>query len=185
MTREDDMTTQVLSSAVVPDPDTHPSSFLRSDLEAAGFRGWRTWDALRASGFTGVCRGPAAYVVYRPSAGPPTFLTDNPAHHFKGKDPSVAIDTLGANWVAGAHVIYIGKAEVADRRVKQFADFGAGRPVGHWGGRLIWQLADSAELLVAWHAISWGEAARSYEKRLLRHFASLYSDSLPFANLMG
>lgn len=180
------MTTQaVMRSTVVRSPDTYPSSFLRGDLEAAGFRGWRTWDALRASGFSGVWKGPAAYVIYRPNAGPPAFLTDNPAHHFKGQDPTVTIDALQANWVLGAHVVYIGKAEVADRRLKQFADFGAGRPVGHWGGRLIWQLADSADLLVAWHAISWEESPRSYEKRLLAHFASLHNGSLPYANLTG
>jgi hypothetical protein len=72
--------------------------------------------------------------------------------------------------VPGAEVVYIGKADDAGRRLKQFARFGAGEPVGHWGGRYIWQLADSSELLVAWHAISWEELARDYEKRLLARF---------------
>ena len=85
----------------------------------------------------------------------------------------------------GAHVVYIGKADVANRRLRQFARFGAGDPVGHWGGRLIWQLADSSELLVAWHAISWAELARDYEKRLLAHFRELYDSARPFANLTG
>jgi hypothetical protein len=62
------------------------------------------------------------------------------------------LDALVSNWVPGAEVVYIGKADQLRRRLVQFADFGAGRPVGHWGGRLIWQLADVAALQVAWKA---------------------------------
>jgi hypothetical protein len=47
---------------------------------------------------------------------------------------------LIANWVDGAEVVYIGKADQLKRRLTQFADFGGGKPIGHWGGRLIWQL---------------------------------------------
>jgi hypothetical protein len=39
---------------------------------------------------------------------------------------------------------------------------------------LIRQLADADELLVAWHEITWAEAARDYERRLLRAFAGQY-----------
>ena len=42
-----------------------------------------------------------------------------------------------------------------------------GEPVGHRGGRLIWQLADANRLLVAWHVVTWDETARDYERRLL------------------
>lgn len=59
------------------------------------------------------------------------------------------------------------------------------RPIGHWGGRYIWQLADADELLVAWHPISWDEAAREYERRLLAHFGDLDEGRRPFANLTG
>src|SRR5205807_3252231 len=113
------------------------------------------------------------------------FRDSNPGGRFKGKDPSVADGTLAASWVSDCNVVYIGKADVADRRLKQFARFGAGEPVGHWGGRYIWQLADSGELVVAWHAISWDELAREYEKRLLAHFAELHGGVRPFANLTG
>ena len=70
-------------------------------------------------------------------------------------------------------------------RLRQYARFGAGAPVGHWGGRYIWQLADSSELLVAWHVISWYEIARDYERRLLKRFAELHDGRRPFANLTG
>lgn len=162
-----------------------PASFQRPDLEAAGFQGWDTWDSLRRSDFGPVTGGPAAYVVYRQATGSPTFLPSNPGGHFKDKDPTVPVATLATNYVTDAHVVYIGKADVADRRLKQFARFGAGEKIGHWGGRYIWQLEDSANLLVAWHPISWSEAARAYEKRLLAHFGALHGGVRPFANLTG
>jgi hypothetical protein len=162
-----------------------PTSFDRSDLEAAGFTGWRTWDELRRSDPREVPSAPAVYVVFRPAAGAPIFLDTNPGGWFKEKDPTVPIEVLAANWVLGTQVVYIGKADVADRRLNQFARFGAGEKIGHWGGRYIWQLLDSDELLVAWHAISWTELARDYEKRLLAHFAVLHGGARPFANLTG
>ena len=94
------------------------------------------------------------------------------------------VAVLNGAWVTDSPVVYIGKADVANRRLKQFARFGVGEPVGHWGGRYIWQLADSADLLVAWHPISWGEPAREYEKRVLTRFAEIHG-ARPFANLTG
>lgn len=169
----------------MPPTPSLPRSFLRPDLEACGFAGWRTWGQLRASNFSAVPDAPAVYVVYRPAATNPSFLDTNPGGRFKGKDPTVGPELLQASWVPDCSVVYIGKADVASRRLKQFARFGGGEPVGHWGGRYIWQLADSGELLVAWHAISWDELARDYEKRLLAQFAAMYGGSRPFANLTG
>jgi hypothetical protein len=162
-----------------------PTSFLRPDLEAAGFVGWRTWDELRADRFVQIRSGPGVYVIYRHSATDPEFLDVNPGGHFKRRDPTVDVAALEAKWVPGAHVVYIGKADVAAKRLKQFARFGAGEPIGHWGGRYIWQLADSDALLVAWHAITWSESPREYEKRLLALFGELGDGRRPFANLIG
>ena len=67
---------------------------------------------------------------------------------FKNKAPTVALDALVANWVDDAEVVYIGKADQLRRRLTQYADFGAGKPVGHWGGRLIWQLPSPDQLIV-------------------------------------
>ena len=131
-----------------------PESLDRRGLSAVGFVGWESWAQLRSEAFAPVPTGPAVYVVYRPAAGAPEFLKSNPGGRFKGKDPSVEQEVLTANWVQGANVVYIGKADNARRRLTQFARFGAGEPVGHWGGRLIWHLADSDQLLVAWHPIT-------------------------------
>jgi hypothetical protein len=62
-----------------------------------------------------------------------------------------------------------------------FADFGA--PFA--SGRKVDPARPAAELLVAWHAISWAEKARDYEKRLLIRFAELHDERRPFANLTG
>jgi hypothetical protein len=93
------------------------------------------------------------------------------------------VSTLAEKWVSGTQVIYIGNADVADRRLTQFARSGVGEPVGHWGGRFIWQLADAASSLIAWHGITWSETARDYEKRLIAHFEEIHGGSTPFANL--
>jgi len=77
-------------------------------------------------------------------------------------------------------VVYIGKATRPPRRLRQFRDFGAGKPVGHWGGRLIWQLADADELVVAWK-ITASEDPLEAERSLLGRFRGEYG-SLPFAN---
>jgi hypothetical protein len=171
--------------ADTPEVPALPGSFGRADLEAVGFVGWQTWDELRSTDFVAVPHGPAVYVVYGPVASEPVFLTENPGGPFKGNDPTVAVDVLEAEWVPCADVIYIGKANDAARRLKQFARFGAGELVGHWGGRYVWQLAESGGLLVAWHVISWDEVARDYEKRLLAHFCQLHGGRRPFANLIG
>jgi hypothetical protein len=59
--------------------------------------------------------------------------------------------------------------------------FGSGQSCAHHGGRYIWQLADSGQLLLFWKQIKNGMAATE-EKRLLLEFSERYG-CLPFANL--
>src|SRR4051794_18781748 len=100
-----------------------PAPFERSELAAAGFTGWRTWAELRSNELTGVAEAPVAYIVYRSGTDAPAFLARSPAGHFKGRDPTVATEALRASWVEGSHVVYIGKADIARRRLKQYARF--------------------------------------------------------------
>ena len=99
---------------------------------------------------------------------------------FKGNDPTVRQDALIANWVDDAEVIYIGKADQLKRRLTQFADFGAGKPIGHWGGRLIWQLANVEALRVAWKETP-GRVPVEVEAELIAQF-KLAHGKPPFAN---
>jgi len=160
-----------------------PIDFSRSALDAAGFTGWRAWDELRVSSFQSVPLGPCVYLVFWVATDEPTFLAESPAGRFKGQDPTVSIDVLRAAWITGAQVIYVGKGSVGKRRLRRYAQYGAGRPFGHRGGRYIWQLGDAPDLLVAWCSVGNSDSARADERRLLLHFADLHGGRLPFANL--
>ena len=58
--------------------------------------------------------------------------------------------------------------------------FGSGNEVGHWGGRLIWQLADADDLIVCWCETE--EDSRDVERNLIEKFTDEFGDR-PFANL--
>lgn len=80
------------------------------------------------------------------------LLTHGPAGHFKGRNPTVSMATLAVTWVADAHVMNIGMATPLRQRLDSYRRYGEGQPDGHQGGRYIRQLADAADLLVAWKA---------------------------------
>lgn len=139
-----------------------------------GFAGFVPFTDLRR---VGVPRTPGVYVVIRPASTPPTFLVANPAGWLLG-DPTVAQTVLHSRWVPGEPVIYIGKATDLRARLYLYRRHGQGKPVRHWGGRLIWQLADSAELLVAWKPVP---DPRTVEKTMISEFEMRHGN-LPFAN---
>lgn len=124
--------------------------------------------------------------MWRESVSEPTFFGVSRGGWFKGRDPSVSAETLAANWVATAHILYIGKADAGQsgrrglrKRLGEYLRFGAGAAIGHWGGRLIWHLADAAELKVYWKPV---REPRLEETRLITAFVDRYH-TLPFANL--
>ena len=168
-----------------PTSDGIPDGFTREELEAAGYVGWRTWADLRSAKLVEIPSVPGCYVIFRSSLDNPAYLTHNPGGQFKAKDPTVPTERMAEEWIAGAHVVYIGKANELRTRLRAYARFGAGEPVAHWGGRLIWQLADSAQLLVAWRPLSSPGTARDLERQLLARFAKVHDGRRPLANLTG
>lgn len=151
--------------------------FTVSALKGAGFEGWVAFDTLRAAACP---TAGGVYVVVQDLETPPIFAATSCGGWFKGKDPSVPREALAANWVEGATVVYIGKADNLKRRLTQYADFGAGKPVGHWGGRLIWQLSHCRDLRVAWRETP-GHVPVEVEAELLAQFQSVHGKP-PFAN---
>lgn len=127
------------------------------------------------------------YVVVRPESAEPVFLDRSTGGWFKRRDPSVGIDELKRRWVSGSPVLYVGKAGgpgspvTLRSRLKQYLDFGAGRPIGHWGGRLIWQLASAEDLCICWKRTP-NQVPRSVEQKMIREFVSAFGVR-PFANL--
>jgi hypothetical protein len=160
--------------------DELSSGFSRLGLESGGFQGWVSFGELRDARISGVPQTGGVYVVLRPESIEPRFLDSNPGGRFKGKDPTVPLESLRSNWVSQAEVVYIGKAGNLRRRLGEFTRFGAGSPVGHWGGRLIWQLADAADLLVAWKETP-GALPEAIESQLIAEFRAT-TGKPPFAN---
>ncbi|ATG51175.1 hypothetical protein CFK38_06275 [Brachybacterium vulturis] len=156
----------------------------RGGLEAEGFSGFVRFADLQ---FSQVPTASGVYVIVRQFDHEPGFLPINPAGRFKGKDPSVPRERLDAEWVAGAEVVYIGKASGGAsgrrglrKRLDEFRRFGVGDPIGHWGGRLIWQLEESDSLLVCWKDTDVEPAL--VERAMILEFTADFGRR-PFANL--
>jgi hypothetical protein len=153
--------------------------FNRQALQEAGFEGFVP---LQRLDHVSVPAGGGVYVVLRDADQPPRFLESSCGGHFKGRNPAVPVEALTGKWVPSCAVLYIGKATSLKSRLRQYRDFGCGKPVGHWGGRYLWQLADASELLVCWKLTE--EVPRSAEQLLLNEFRGRFG-RLPFANLVS
>lgn len=159
-------------------------------------------DALRAEGFVGFVpvgnlmddgldvlpKVKGIYLIIYTKNVHPRFLEIGSGGHFKGKDPNVPIPMLESSWVNGTIVIYIGKTDnTLHKRIGKYINFGKGKPVPHWGGRYIWQIADHRNLLVCWRSMP-NNIVRDHddpfqeEQKLIREFISMYG-KMPFANL--
>lgn len=156
-------------------------------IQAAGFTGFKTMKELFKDHLV-IPQVRGVYLVLNPTKEK-EFVETGTGGHFKGKNPNVSIPELEKNWVEEAIVVYIGKAggegksATLQSRLKQYLDFGQGNNVGHWGGRLIWQLKNAEDLVVCWKPLS-TEEPRSVEADLIKDFASEFSKR-PFANLVG
>jgi len=124
----------------------------------------------------------------------PKFINPGTGGFFKGKNPNVSIEVLENNWVNETMVVYIGQSggirngkwsnETLHSRISTFMAFGQGQDVMHYGGRLIWQIKDSKDLVVCWKPLPMKILdPKAYEKQLIQEFKSNFSQMRPFANL--
>lgn len=156
-------------------------------IRSAGFVGFSSVRDLQSLRCGGIPLESGVYLVLRDLKGHPHFAARSCGGRFKGKDPTVPIADLRRRWVDDAIVLYIGKAgggrsrAALRRRLWDYVRFGAGEPVGHWGGRFIWQLEDCLELVICWRPSGEQDAAQ-LESELIRKFTETYGRR-PFANL--
>ena len=156
-----------------------------SDLELLGFDGFATVEALKHRDV--IPQSPGVYCVVWSGPRQPVFVEVGTGGRFKGKDPNVAISKLYENWVTGSAILYIGKASGGKsgkrglrKRLSEYLEFGEGRPIGHSGGRYIWQIKDSRSLLICWKITD--IEPRRVEKSMIFDFKAQFGQR-PFANL--
>ena len=157
-----------------------------SDLAALGFGGFLTFDQVLDAPEM-VPAGAGVYAVVAKDGFEPVFARNSRAGRFKGKNPTVEVETLARNWVKEARILYFGKAssEKAGKRglrtrLAEYARFGRGEPIGHWGGRFVWQVIGYDAFHVSW--LETDADTGSHERDLICAFRREHG-RLPFANL--
>lgn len=149
-------------------------------IKKAGFSGFVKVEDLYNAGYSSIPERGGVYLILRASDARPIFVPKGTGGHYKGKEPNVGVDELKAHWVEGTCVMYIGKSNNLRRRVSAYVRFGHGKNVGHFGGRLIWQLSDCHDLIVCWKPTE--NDPRLEEASLIQAFVNDYGKR-PFANL--
>jgi hypothetical protein len=159
----------------------------RSYLEEQGFIGFVPIGELRTCPSDTIPDNPGLYAILRLSNGAPAFLDRNPGAPYYGKDSTYSLGELKDNWVDGAQLLFVGHTTSPLRkRVGAFLRYGAGNSVEHWTGRIVWQLKDADDLVVAWKPLNdHVEDPLALREDLLDEFKQKYNGRLPFANLKG
>ncbi len=153
------------------------------DISDHGFQGFVPIQKLmNAEGTLIVDNKKGVYFVLRISKEPPKFLEIGTGAIVPGKVTNDPISVLESKWVDGTIVMYIGMAKISLRkRLQKYMRFGMGLHSNHHGGRHIWQLADSRELLVCWYVLPWDVDPETFEKAIISEFKEIYG-KYPFAN---
>src|SRR3954454_22296063 len=103
--------------------------FDQQHLSESGFTGFLRLRALsRGCAQIPARSGIYAVILESPASG---FLARSVGGHFKGNDPTVAIDALDAKWLDDVATVYVGRANDLRRRLDLLARYGRGEPVAH------------------------------------------------------
>mgnify|MGYP000002616320 FL=1 len=125
------------------------------------------------------------YLFLRLNNSEPEFLEQGTGGFFKRKtpkNPNVSVAELRDNWISNEAIVYIGKGKSLKTRLSSYLRFGEGKFATHWGGRYIWQLKDSRELIVCWKTMD--EDPRVVEEKMIAKFKEEHGGRRPFANLI-
>ena len=156
------------------------------ELKDDGFEGFITIAELNKDS-THIPKTMGIYLVIFKGDKRPAFVEQGTGGFYKSKDPNKSIDFLSNKWVENTIILYIGKAggdgmqETLNDRIKCYLSFGRGNKVAHSGGRLIWQIKNSKDLVISWKPLI-NDNPIVYEKKLRNSFKDKYG-TLPFANL--
>lgn len=153
----------------------------KRELYERGFRGFKSVEKLWQGRFNSVPAPPGVYLTFWPFKSRAAFLLASPAFCMNGNDPTVDVDILENRWERGCPTLYIGKGSNLKRRLFEFVAFGKGFPVRHWGGRYVWQLARSRDLIICWMETPEADP-RVVEMELINQYEEEFGH-LPFANL--
>ena len=159
----------------------------KEDLEKEGFTGFKTIRTLMEDRQC-IPKEKGVYAVLYIKNKVPTFISRGTGGFFKEKDPNDEIKKLQDKWIDNTHIIYIGKAGGSDqkatlyKRIEQYIKFGQGKKSPHWGGRYIWQLKDSDELIISWKVLP-NDEPRDIESEMIQKFKKCHQNKLPFANM--
>lgn len=164
-----------------------PNSFKTlEDIKEQGFVGFKKIPDLMINSSM-IPDKPGVYMVLYTESNTPTFMNPGTGGFFKGKNPNVSSSFLLQNWVKNTVVVYIGKAggtsssTTLSKRLRDYLRFWKGASVGHYGGRLIWQIKNSGDLVICWKT-QITEEPRNLEAGLIRRFLDEY-EVRPFAYL--
>lgn len=149
-------------------------------LKDIGFEGFKTKAELFKDSSMIPIEG-GVYLILNTDNESPVYLIVGTGGNHKNKNPNVNLEVLKQNWVKGVKVVYIGKATSLKTRLRAYFAFGQGKKASHYGGRLIWQLANSRSLIVCWKTLP-KENPAEVETLLIKTFKDQYSKR-PFANL--
>lgn len=168
--------------------------YTRAGLQAAYFKGFVPLKDLLRSDVLGLPEKPdveGVYVVLRSSSTTPDFIEDD---HPKRRIPVMSTDQVRARWPAeNFEILYIGKAPLRGRegerrkglanRMRELQQYGFAGGTNHFGGRLIWRLADRNRLLICWKCVPQGTAADVESLMIAGFKASNTRQVPPFANV--
>ena len=152
-------------------------------LKQQGFVGFKKVSELMVTNCSDVPAVQGVYVVLHEGTEAPVFLKDGTGGAFKGQNPNSDISKLNANWVEDTQIVYIGMTQdTLKKRLSPYIRFGQGDAVAHWGGRFIWQMKDSRDLIICWKPMPIGDAAKE-ESDMIQSFKQAHGGKRPFANL--